>query len=145
MVVVYNSNDEIPSNTYWEFWLKNVGLNCFRIYIHWSNVKKKIVEKDLNLIIHAPFIIWWKVWDFFFKKNLLQYLKKFKVCSNYIWSRDLMFCNTYILLCHFVCLSFRVKVFLWQNKDLFVFGLGSKLGTNQTSQPSTPLSPFNMA
>jgi hypothetical protein len=26
MVVVCNSNDEIPSNTYWEFWLRNVVL-----------------------------------------------------------------------------------------------------------------------
>jgi hypothetical protein len=34
MVVVCNSNDEIPSNTDWEFLPKNGGLDYFRIYIH---------------------------------------------------------------------------------------------------------------
>jgi hypothetical protein len=34
MVVVCNSNDEVPSNIDWEFWSKSGGLNCFRIYIH---------------------------------------------------------------------------------------------------------------
>jgi hypothetical protein len=67
MMVICNSNDEIPSNTNWEFWSKNVGSNCFRIYIHWSNAEKKIVQKYLNLIILTPSMIWWKVWDFFFQ------------------------------------------------------------------------------
>ncbi len=31
MVTIYNSNDEINLNTYWEFRLKNDGLDCFRI------------------------------------------------------------------------------------------------------------------
>jgi hypothetical protein len=44
MVVVYNSNDKIPSNTYWEFWLRSGGLNCFKIYIHWSMLKKKLYK-----------------------------------------------------------------------------------------------------
>jgi hypothetical protein len=30
MVVVYNSNDDIPSNTNWEFGLRNVGLNYLK-------------------------------------------------------------------------------------------------------------------
>jgi hypothetical protein len=34
MVVICNSNDEILSKTYWEFGLKNGGLDYFRIYIH---------------------------------------------------------------------------------------------------------------
>jgi len=41
-----------------------------------------------------------------------------------------------------------IKVFLGQNKNLFVFidfGLGAELETNQTSQPPAPLCPFNMA
>jgi hypothetical protein len=75
MVVVCNSNNEIPSNIDWEFWLRNVGLDCFKIYIHWSNVEKKIIKKDLNLIIPMPFIICWKVWDFFSKKIITIFLK----------------------------------------------------------------------
>jgi hypothetical protein len=35
MVVFCNSNDEILSNTNWEFWLKNVKLDYFLNYIHW--------------------------------------------------------------------------------------------------------------
>ncbi len=57
MVVVCNSNNENLSNTDWEFWLRNVGLDCFRIYTHWSNLEKKIIQKYLNLIILAPSII----------------------------------------------------------------------------------------
>jgi len=34
IVVVYNSNDEIPPITNKEFWLKSGGLDCFKIYIH---------------------------------------------------------------------------------------------------------------
>jgi hypothetical protein len=34
MVIVCNSNDEITLNINWEFWSKNGGLNCFKIYIH---------------------------------------------------------------------------------------------------------------
>jgi hypothetical protein len=34
MVRISNSNNEIIPNTYWEFWLKNGGLDCFKIYIH---------------------------------------------------------------------------------------------------------------
>jgi len=52
-----NSNNEILSNTNWEFWMRNVGLDCFKIYIHWSNATKKIVQKYLNLIILTPSII----------------------------------------------------------------------------------------
>jgi hypothetical protein len=70
MVIFRNSNDEIIPNINWEFRLKSGGLNCVRIYIH--------------LIILAPSIIWWNVKDIFFKKTLLQYLKKVKTCSNYI-------------------------------------------------------------
>ncbi len=34
MVTICNSNDDITPNTYWEFQLKNGGLDCFKIYIH---------------------------------------------------------------------------------------------------------------
>jgi len=34
MVVVCNSNDEIPPNIDWEFRLRSRGLDCFKIYIH---------------------------------------------------------------------------------------------------------------
>jgi hypothetical protein len=34
MMIVYNSNGEIILNTYWEFWSKNGGLDCFKIYVH---------------------------------------------------------------------------------------------------------------
>ncbi len=44
MEVVCNSNDEILSNTYWEFWSKN-GLDCFKIYVHWSNAKKNCTKR----------------------------------------------------------------------------------------------------
>jgi len=34
MMTICNSNGEITLNIDWEFWLKNGGLNCFKIYIH---------------------------------------------------------------------------------------------------------------
>jgi hypothetical protein len=34
MVVVCNSNDDIPPNINWEFRSRSGGLDCFRIYIH---------------------------------------------------------------------------------------------------------------
>jgi len=42
MVTVCNSNDEITPNTNWEFWSRNGGLNCFKIYTHYNKCKKKL-------------------------------------------------------------------------------------------------------
>jgi hypothetical protein len=59
---------------------------------------------------------------FIFQFFLLQYLKKIKVYNNCIWLRDLMFYNTYILLCDFfmfkvlrlnVFFHFKIKTYLF--------------------------------
>jgi len=42
MVIICNSNDEIISNTDWEFQPKDGGLDCFKIYTHCTKSKKKL-------------------------------------------------------------------------------------------------------
>jgi hypothetical protein len=32
---------------------------------------KEIIQVFLSLIISTPFIIWWKVWDFFSQKKII--------------------------------------------------------------------------
>jgi hypothetical protein len=87
-------------------WIEKCWVKLFKIYIHWSNVGKKFVPKHLNLIIVAPFIIWWKVWDFFFKFfycNTWKRLKFVIITSNYV-----ILCFTIPTLCcvMFLCLKF---------------------------------------
>jgi hypothetical protein len=49
MVIVYNSNDEIPPNTNWEFQSKNGGLNFFKLSYITLNARKKIVQKKFEV------------------------------------------------------------------------------------------------
>ncbi len=74
-------------NIDWKFWLKNDGLDCFRIYIHYIKCKEKKLYKI-----------------YFVKFFLLQYLKSVKVCKSCVWLCDFMFSNTCILFFElFVC------------------------------------------
>jgi hypothetical protein len=122
MVTVWNSNHEIIPNIDWEFRSRNGGLNCFRIYTHYIKCRKKNCTFFLKFnYIHTVHHLMEGVE--FFLSNFLYYntwkqLEFAGIAFNYV---ILCFTIPTFYFLNFLCVRFKVRIFLLQSNDVFFY------------------------
>jgi len=90
------------------------------------NPKKKLYKSFKFKYTHT-FHHLMEAMGFCFKFFLLQYLKEVKVSNSCIWLCDLMFCNTYILLCGlFMSKVLKLRFFYYKVKIFFFYSFWSR-------------------